>query len=195
MKEIKVKNYVSKKDIKFSDYLELKKLVPNPKAIEEIDPDFLIQRMLKIFYNINPSDYRLLKQEQVDILMDKINNVLNSPISPFNNIITLNGVQYGFIPNFEDITVGELIDMDERYKAEDYISLTSILYRPVKGLINPMGEYEIEDYTGFDNKFANITLDLVEGYLHFFQKSFQDLKHSTLISIQRQKNRMKKMKK
>lgn len=180
MKQIGVKDYQSKSDIKYADYLQLKKLIPNPEDLEHIDPDFLIQRMLKIFYNINPSDYRALKQEQVDLLMDKLNNVLNSSISPFKNIITLDGVQYGFIPKFEDITVGELIDLEDRFKEDDLISLASILYRPVKGLINPLGEYEIEEYKGYDNRFANITLDLVEGFMHFFQKSYQHLKVSIL---------------
>ena len=95
----------------------------------------------------------------------------------------MDGVQYGFIPNFGDITSGELIDIEDCYERQDFISLTAILYRPLIGGINKIGEYVIEDYNGYDSKFKNVSLDVVEGYMSLFTKSFLTLNHCILSSI------------
>lgn len=182
-KELNVKDYQSRSDIKYSDFLDFTQSL-NGEDIEEIDPNFLTMRILKVFYNIGPKDARLLKQHQVEILVNKIATVMMLPKGEMKNIIEMNGVKYGLIPDFSDITVGELIDLDEMYKEKDFIKLTSILYRPIKGEINNIGEYNIEDYKGCDDKFKDVSLDIVEGYMDFFYKSYLILNPSTQLAIQ-----------
>ena len=136
-------------------------------------------RILKVFYNIDLKDARKLKEAESTLLLEKINKVLGEPVSQFNNVIVMGGVQYGFIPNFQEITTGELIDLDATLADEDFISLTSILFRPIVGEINKLGQYRIEEYKGYDQKFKDVSLDIVEGYMTLFTKSYQHLNHST----------------
>lgn len=180
-KTIKVKDYQTKADMRYADFSEFVKAIP--EVADEWNDAFLTMRILKIFYNINPKDGRNLKQEQTDLLLDKVQHVLNLPKSEFRNVIEMGDKLYGFIPNFSKITTGELIDIEDRFRESDFISLTSILYRPIIGEIDRLGQYEIEPYDGYDNKFKDVSLDIVEGYLDFFQKSYQQLSNATHISI------------
>ena len=184
--ELIMKNYSKRSDILYSDFDTFTKLLES--GGENIDAQFLTNRILKIFYGLDTKTARRLKQDQVDKLLEKITTVLALPETPFKNIITMGGIQYGFIPNFGDITSGELIDIEDCYERQDYVSLTAILYRPLIGNINKLGEYVIEDYNGYDDKFKNISLDVVEGYMSLFTKSFLTLNHCILLSINKMKN-------
>lgn len=178
-KEIILKDYQTRSDIKYSDFVSFIESVGGD--VEAVETDFITMRILKVFYNLGPKDARLLKQSQVELLITKILNVLQQPKGEMKNIIEMNGIKYGLIPNFSEVTMGELIDLDELYREKDFIKLTSILYRPIIGEINGVGEYNIEEYDGYDDKFKDITLDIIEGYLGFFQKSFQILSHTTQV--------------
>ena len=177
--ELNVKNYVSRADIKYRDYAEFITLLENGGEIDEV---FLSNRILKIFYGLDTKTVRALKQGQLDELLEKISTVIALPESQFKNIIDMGGVTYGFIPNFSEITAGESIDLDDCLERKDFYQLTSILYRPLKGTIDKFGRYEIEEYKGTNDKFKDVTLDIIEGYLRLFTKSFQTLNLATLLS-------------
>ena len=184
--DIVVKNYNERSDILYRDFDEFTKLLES--GGDNIDAQFLTNRILKIFYGMDTKTSRKLKQDQIDKLLEKITTVLSLPETSFKNIITMDGIQYGFIPNFSNITSGELIDIEDCYGRGNYSELTSILYRPLVGKINKLGQYQIEEYKGYDDKFKNISLDVVEGYMSLFTKSFLTLNHSILSSINRMKD-------
>lgn len=176
---LNLRDYNSKADIKYKDFMEFSELL---KSGDDIDELFLSKRILKIFYGLDLKMIRLLKQQQINILLDKISKVMEMEIK-FKNIINYKGIQYGFIPNFSDITAGELIDIEDCYKNNDFISLTSILYRPIIGKIDNLGRYKIEEYKVYNDIFSEVTLDIIEGYISLFTKSFQLLSHDLNISI------------
>lgn len=176
--QITMKRYKTKADVRYVDIKEYIDLVKD-NDIESIDIDFLCQRMMKIFYNINPKELRAMMQSEVVELIQDINVIMADDNIEFKNIIEMNGVKYGFIPNFSEITAGELIDLDDCYKNDDMVSATSILYRPIVGKVDKVGKYRIEPYTGYDNKFKDVTWDIVTGYRALFQRSLQILSHLT----------------
>ncbi len=182
-KELIIKDYQTRADVKYSDFVKFIESIEG-QDVDSIDPNFLTMRILKVFYDINPKDARNLKQAQLEMLINKITIVLAQPKSEMKNIIEMNGIKYGLIPNFADITAGELFDLDEMYREKDFIKLTSILYRPIVGEINNIGEYNIGEYEGYDDKFKEIGLDIVEGYMDFFLKSYQILNQPTQLPIQ-----------
>jgi hypothetical protein len=66
----------------------------------------------------------------------------------FQQTFTLNGVKYGFIPNLDDLTTGEFIDIESYQKNPDDLWKTmSVLYRPITDE-GQKGRYLIENYTG-----------------------------------------------
>lgn len=169
--EIDVPYYKSKSDLYFRDYEKFLQVIDENKTEDEIIFD-----ILNIFYNITRKTAKKLQYKQIEFLVKKINDIINCEKSEFKPIITYNKKQYGFIPNFSDITYLELIHLEELYNKKDFIGLTSILYRPIKGRIKKNGEYEIDEYERPDSElFKNITYDVVEGYLELFTRASESL--------------------
>ena len=169
-----MKTINSKADLKYTEVAEYLSLV---KEGEDIDLQFLLNRMMKIFYGLNPSDVRQLSQKVVNDKINDINKALDTSKSEFSNIIEMGGVKYGFLPNFSEISAGELIDIEDLYKEDRITELMSILYRPIVGKINKLAQYEVESYKGYDNRFKDISYDIVEGAMALFMQSFLILNH------------------
>ena len=132
---------------------------------EEASDTFKAKRMLHLFCGIDPRDFNNIKHQDVENLLFKVGNVLNSQ-PKFQRRFTLDGVEYGIIPNFDDMTFGEFVDLDtiKDYK-KDLGLLMSILYRRVT---EEKGErYLIEPYNGkFD--FRDMPSGVALGALVFF---------------------------
>ena len=85
-------------------------------------------------------------------------------------VIELNGQQYGFIPNWQEFSLGEWIDIEE-YSADFWNNadkIMSILYRP---LLRQSGDaHTIEKYTAKEDSeaFKQIPADLFGGCILFF---------------------------
>ena len=134
-----------------------------------------------MFYGIKRKDAKLLSLEQYELLIKKVSDTFNDEIK-LQNIIIMDGVQYGFVPKFDDITAGELIDLDNLLLEEKWIEIFSILYRPIIGDINRNGEYRIVEYTEYDDKFRDIDAYTAIAVKNFFYKSCQILNQHTLLS-------------
>ena len=97
-------------------------------------------------------------------------------------VIELNGQQYGFIPNWQEFSLGEWIDIEE-YSADFWNNadkIMSILYRP---LLRQQGDaHTIEKYTAKEDSeaFKQIPADLFGGCILFFLNSRREL----LLTIQ-----------
>jgi len=96
--------------------------------------------------------------------------------------------EFGFIPSIEEITVGELNDID------NYISdwsqmhkAMAVLYRPITATFG--SRYEIEKYEGSDkyaDKMKGIDLDIAIGAMLFFWTLGNDLSQATLKSLEKE---------
>ena len=91
-------------------------------------------------------------------------------VAQHKEIIELNGVEYGFIPDWEEFSAGEWIDM-ETYTADFWKTphkAMSILYRPLE---RKWGDkYTIKAYTAKEDAevFLDMPAPLVAGALLFF---------------------------
>lgn len=94
----------------------------------------------------------------------------------------LNGEHYGFIPNLDEITYGENVDVS-KYIGE-YGSMhkaMAVLYRPIKQKIND--KYLIEDYDGTYSraeKMKDMPLSIALGAIVFFYNLTNELLNYTL---------------
>jgi len=98
----------------------------------------------------------------------------------------MNGINYGFIPNFDKISLGEHATIDTLLGNDDNIPLLmSVLYRPIK---RKAGEfYEIEKYTGDESKaefYKDITMDIVVSSMLFFWTLSKELLSNTLLHLE-----------
>ena len=82
-------------------------------------------------------------------IMSKIAELQADANSGLKNIIEIDGVEYGFHPNLEDITLGEYADLEtfiQEGVEHSLPEIMSVLYRPVT---NKKGKhYSIEAYDG-----------------------------------------------
>ena len=90
LKEVKLKNY--------QDYLLIKN--PTPEDI------------LKCILNIDQKELGKIKATDVDFLMTHISKLFKKK-QELIPTFKLKGVEYGFIPKLDDMTLGEYIDLDD----------------------------------------------------------------------------------
>jgi hypothetical protein len=77
------------------------------------------------------------------------------------------GKEYGFIPNLDEITAGEYIDLESFLRDEEtYNKAMSVLYRPILNKRKDL--YNIEEYKGSHTEFNTLNLEIVLGSMLFF---------------------------
>ena len=88
-------------------------------------------------------------------------------------IIKLDGVEYGFHPNLDEITLGEYADIEHLIESgfeENMANIIAILYRPI--LSKDGSSYTIEAYDGNYDERANVIKNMkaqeVQSSLLFF---------------------------
>ncbi len=87
------------------------------------------------------------------------------------------GVEYGLIPDFEDITVAEFLDINSyETNTDDINKLLAVLYRPIKRSIAKY--YEIEEYDGTGQRallFENLDIKIYFSVVNFILALSQTL--------------------
>jgi len=120
-----------------------------------------------------------MKYNDVEEITRDINKLLlqqPSLISTFK----MNGIEYGFVPDLDNMTLGEYIDIDTYTGEYDNIEIAmNVLYRPIIKKIK--NKYIIEDYNP-DNKdkMLDMPMDAVVGSLFFFLNLGLELSEITL---------------
>ena len=139
--------------------------------VQEInkDDEYVLQlKMIEIFCNVDYKDCRNIKFSDVE----KIIEVLTKTFQEKPELVTtfkMGGVEYGFIPNLQEISFGEYIDLDSFLPSEqDLHRAMNVLYRPITN--KAAGKYSIAEYD-IDTKeiMKQIKLDAVLSSLFFFQ--------------------------
>jgi len=147
---------------------------------ENESTSFLLHKMVEIFCNIDLKDIAKIKYTYVNNIVSEINKMFDVKTSLIP-IFKMGGIDYGFIPKLDDITLGEYIDLDNTLGDwETMHKAMSVLYRPVK--FQKGHRYQIEDYTGMENdeRMKNMPLDVVMGSLVFFWSLRNELLKNTL---------------
>ena len=170
----------SLKDITLFQFLEFEKL---PEILS--DNDRAIQS-ISIFCNKTTEEVRKLPIKVLQEALEIIQKALSDD-AKMEMTFEFNGIVYGFIPNLDNLTTAEFIDI-ENYQKErsDLYKVMSVLYRPVT--ITEGKRYDIEPYTGKINQdFEELPMAYVKGAMVFFCNLGQDLIHYIQRSLLEQK--------
>jgi hypothetical protein len=175
-KEVIVPNSLS--EITLAQYQKFLKIQDNND-----DESFLAIKMIEIFCGIR-SDL-ILKMRATSIR--DITNVLSEMFKetpPLVKEFTMNGVDYGFIPNIEEMTFGEYVDLDTYIGDFDNIEKAmGVLYRPI--IQRYSDKYLIEEYKGDKSDFMkDMPMDAVLGSIVFFYHLGMDLSRTMLSYLQ-----------
>ena len=155
--------------------------------IAEDNPEgnFLNAKMIEIFCGIPLSDSYKLKMSSVTAIIDILNELLSQTPKRVEQF-TMNGVQYGFIPDLDEMSLGEYVDLDGN--ASDWNNMhvaMNVLYRKIK--IKKSGKYNIVDYNVENpEKMKDMPLDAAIGSLFFFYNLGMELSKHTILSSSNQ---------
>ena len=150
--------------------------------IAESNPEgnFLNAKMVEIFCGIPLSDSYKLKLASVAAITDIINSLLEDTPKHIQRF-EMNGVEYGFIPDLDDMSLGEYIDLDNNAsKWEQMHVAMNVLYRPIK--TSRLGKYNIEDYdVNNPEAMKDMPLGAAIGSLFFFYNLGIELSNHTIL--------------
>jgi len=129
--------------------------------------------VLDCFYNIKQVEGFKMNAKDVRELVSTIYTLLNQEAKELETSFVLNGVEYGFIPNLDDITYGENTDIISYInEPKQWHKAMAVLYRPI--IKKQFGKYLIEDYEG-SQKYERQMRDAPLGVFLSAQVFFYDL--------------------
>lgn len=169
-------------EITLGQYQKYMKLINDNVASE-----FVNQKTIEIFCNLPLNEVVNINYKSVNEILEHINEMFTKTYS-LKTSFELAGVEFGFIPNLEDITFGEYVDLDNYLKdVSTWHKAMAVLYRPIKKKVKNM--YIIEDYAGSEKygevmKFA--PLDVTFGAMVFFYHLSSELLNVMMDYLHRQ---------
>lgn len=165
--KIDVPNKLS--EITLAQYMRYNKLIQTNKDDANAD-SFMSLKMLEIFCNVPYDQALALKINDVTRIIDIITETINSEPDLVTKF-SMGGVEFGFIPNLEDMSFGEYIDLDLFLGDWDNMhKAMAVLYRPIAQSVG--SKYRIKDYDPglYDEIMMNMPMDAVVGSLVFFYR-------------------------
>ena len=163
-------------EIKLADYQKFVRL--------EGDDEFLSRKAVEIFCDLKMDVILQMKSSSLTSVTSILMNAFAEKPA-LTQKFTIGKQTFGFLPSLEEITVGELNDVDQ------YISdwsqmhkAMAVLYRPVVATFG--NRYEIEKYEGSDKyaeQMKEMPLDVTIGAMLFFWTLGSDLSQASLQSL------------
>lgn len=168
------------REIKISQYQKFVKV-----ADQNEESEFIHHKMIEIFCNVELKYVTQFKRKQIIEIVTTINKLFEK-IPPLKQRFNLNGIEYGFIPNLDDISQGEYMDLDNYINSIDDMHCSmAVMYRPVTSKIKE--KYLIEPYEGSDvyaDKMLDAPLDVALSARVFFYHLGNELLKSTLTYLE-----------
>lgn len=129
----------SLKDIPLQSYQKFVKM-----REQSTDEDFVAQKMIEIFCAIELKDVVKMRLTDVNELLVGFDKIFSEK-PKFQHRFTLHGIEYGFIPKLEDLTLEEFTNLEQLMKSWDTFHMAmAVMYRPIK--LSVKDKYEIHDY-------------------------------------------------
>lgn len=131
-------------DIPLKQYQKFVKTFENPDI--EITEEFAGLKMLEIFCGLKVGEAMKVKIADLNNVVAKLNKMLAEKPSLINRF-KLGSTEFGFVPELNDITFGEYVDIENNITDWDNMhKAMAVLYRPIVG--KHKNKYQIEEYRG-----------------------------------------------
>jgi len=176
--EVKLSIPTTLNEITLGQYQEFSKL--------DITKESEVQsKMIEIFCKVPTNVVRSMKAKDITDICTIINNMFDVEHQMLNRF-DLNGVKYGFIPDLENMSFGEYVDLDTFMGDNDNLHRAmNVLYRPID--LKQGVRYTLKEYDPDTNEEAkNYPLDAVFGAMVFFYDLGKDLSTVILNSSSKQ---------
>tara|TARA_R100001163_G_scaffold11614_4_gene10607 strand:- start:2481 stop:3134 length:654 start_codon:yes stop_codon:yes gene_type:complete len=169
-------------DITLRQYKAYEKVLETNKDIENADR-FINLKMLEIFCNISYKEATSIRVSDYNELVIHLHNVLKQQPKLVLRF-KMGDSEFGFIPDLEEITFGEYIDLDTNiHDISNIHKAMAVLYRPIK---QKQGKkYIIHEYKGdlFHEAMLDMPMDAVVSSNVFFYNLGIDLSNVMMNSF------------
>tara|TARA_R110000782_G_C14748105_1_gene406842 strand:- start:194 stop:823 length:630 start_codon:yes stop_codon:yes gene_type:complete len=180
---MKIKLPENQSEITLGQYQKYLKLIERLES-NELEIYTFNRRKIVLFTNLLFKDTANITQVDFESIINQIDLALNEQAS-FKSRFKLNGIEFGFIPNVNDITSEEMMHLDaldsitqgefidgsnNTNNVEDLHKLMAVLFRPITNK-DSFGNYEIASYSGtkkYSELMKEIPLSVANGALFFF---------------------------
>ena len=140
------------------------------------DEEFMTCKVLEIFCNVPIDQLPNVRFKDVSNVLAHVNRMFEEKPS-LKLKVTLNGQEFGFVPNLEDMSFGEYVDLDTYLSDhQNFHKAMAVLYRPITDQAGK--RYRIEPYES-SSKYADLMkqmpMDVAMGSLLFFYRLGNDL--------------------
>ena len=156
--------------------------------IAENNPEgsFLEAKMIEIFCGIPLSESYKLKMSSAAAIVDILNELLSQTPKHLERF-KMNDIEFGFVPDLDELSLGEYIDLDNNVSKWEQMHIAmNVLYRPIK--TSKVGKYNIEEYDINDpEKMKEMPLGAAIGSVFFFLDLGLELSKHTIHSSANQK--------
>lgn len=145
------------------------------------ESDFVQQKMIEIFCNVPLKLVPTISLKEYNEIISLLNEMFNANYK-LKPIFKLGNTNFGFIPNLDEITLGEFSDLDNYFgKWEKMHNAMAVLYRPITDKSGD--KYLIEEYNGsitYCDVMKHMPMDIVMGAMVFFYNLSNELLVSSL---------------
>jgi len=166
-------------EITLGQYQEFAKL---DGKLEDTHDTAIQLKIVEIFCKVPEIVVRNMKATDIADVCEIINTMFNTNHQLINKFSS-GGVDYGFIPELDDMTFGEYMDLDTFIGDNDNLHrAVNVLFRPIEHKRG--ARYTIKDYDADTSENAkDFPLDVVLGAIVFFYSLGKDLSMVMLNSL------------
>lgn len=137
--EIQVKVPTSLNEIPLKHYVDFLKVQEGSN-----DEEFVAQKMIEIFCGIRLADVAKIKMTSLNEMVAHFVELFSQK-PKFQQTFKIGDIEFGFIPNLEEITFGEYVDLESHLQSwETYNKAMAVMYRPIKTRVKD--KYELHEY-------------------------------------------------
>jgi hypothetical protein len=137
--EVQIKVPTSLNEIPLKHYQDFLKVQRDSN-----DEEFVAQKMVEIFCGIRLVEVAKIKLTSLNELIAHFTQLFNQ-VPKFTPKFKIGDIEFGFIPELEEITFGEYVDLDSHLQSWDkFHRAMAVLYRPIK--TRKGDKYEIAEY-------------------------------------------------
>ena len=156
-------------DITLAEYKHYEKIV-NTNADTENSERFINLKMLEIFCGITFEQAKAIQLNDYNELIVHLYEVLQEQPKLVQRF-KMGEVEFGFVPNLEEMTFGEYIDLDTYiHNMQEIEKAMAVLYRPIK--TSHKSKYTIHEYQGdlMHDEMLKMPMDAVVSSVVFFYR-------------------------
>lgn len=160
-------------------------------ANDNEDSEFLHHKMVEIFCGIDLKNVSKMKYKDVQFIISSMANLFKGTYKLVPTF-KMGGVEFGFIPNLEEISSGEYMDIDNYITDwQEIHKAMAAMYRPITRKVG--SKYQIEDYNGsvtYAEVMKQAPLHVVFGSVVFFYHLGNELLSSLMDYLEANKEAM-----